>query len=245
MAGRVAVVTGAASGIGEATCRRLTDEGAVVVGLDLRPAAQVGHLADVCDGSLVQRAVDEVVEAHGRVDVLANVAGIGAIGTVLDNSEDEWWRVLGVNVLGVVNASRAVIPHMQRAGGGSIVNISSVVALIGTPQRVLYSASKGAVSALTRAMAADHLREGIRVNAVCPGPTDTPWVRSRFVGRADPAQALAQLGASQPMGRLATANEIAGAVAFLASDEAAFITGTDFLIDGGISRVRTPSRPSS
>jgi NAD(P)-dependent dehydrogenase (short-subunit alcohol dehydrogenase family) len=251
-AGRSALVTGGASGIGLATARMLTARGAHVAVLD-REMAHSGHglvcvIADVTDDGAVRGAVSEAVAALGdRLDILVNNAGIGAIGAVEDNPDDEWRRVIDVNVLGIVRTSRAALPYLRRAasetGQAAIVNTCSVAGIAGLPQRALYSASKGAVYALTLAMAADHVREGIRVNCVTPGTADTPWVGRLLDAAPDPAAERAALNARQPMGRLVTAEEVAAAIAYLASPLAGATTGTALAVDGGMSglRVRPPS----
>lgn len=240
--GLVALVTGGASGIGRATAVRLQERGARVAVLDLDPASapegSLGITADVGDDGSVSAAVEAVVAEFGRLDVVVNNAGIGAQGTVADNDDDEWHRVLDVNVVGMARVARAALPHLRRSPAAAIVNTCSVAATVGLPQRVLYSASKGAVMSLTLAMAADHVREGIRVNAVSPGTADTPWVQ-RLLDRADdPTAERAALEARQPMGRLVSAEEVAEAIAHLASPRAASTTGTVITIDGGLERLR-------
>ncbi len=244
--GLVAAVTGGASGIGAAVVRVLQDRGARVAVLDLDPSGVpegvLGVEADVSDDRSVRDAVDTVVQALGRLDVLVNNAGIGAQGTVADNDDDEWRRVFEVNVLGVVRASRAALPHLRRSPAAAIVNTGSIAATAGLPQRAAYSASKGAVAALTRAMAADHLADGVRVNSVDPGTADTPWI-GRLLSRADdPAAERAALEARQPHGRLVSAEEVAHAVAYLASPTAGSTTGTSVAVDGGMSGLRLRPR---
>ena len=251
-AGLCALVTGGASGIGLATARLLASRSARVAVLD-RELAGTGHglvsvVADVTDDDAVGRAVGEAVAALGdRLDILVNNAGIGAAGTVADNSDEEWRHVLDVNVLGMVRTSRAALWHLRRAaadkGQAAIVNTCSVAAFAGLPQRALYSASKGAVYALTFAMAADHVREGIRVNCVTPGTADTPWVGRLLDAAPDPAAERIALNARQPMGRLVSADEVAAAIAYLASPLAGATTGTALAVDGGMSglRLRPPS----
>jgi 2-keto-3-deoxy-L-fuconate dehydrogenase len=178
--GMTALVTGGASGIGAATADRLAAEGVRVAVLDRDVSAvesrYVAVRADVTDDASVRAGVESAVAELGTLDVLVNNAGIGAQGTVADNDDDEWHRVLDVNVLGIVRTTRAALPHLRRSERAAIVNTCSIAAWAGLPNRALYSASKGAVQALTLAMAADHLREGIRVNCVNPGTADTPWV---------------------------------------------------------------------
>jgi len=174
----------------------------------------------------------------GGLDVLVNNAGIGAQGTVEDNSDDEWQRVIDVNVLGLVRVTRAVLPHLRASAHAAVVNTCSIVATAGLPARALYSATKGAVLALTLAMAADHVREGIRVNAVSPGTADTPWIGRLLERAADPAAERAALGARQPQGRLVSADEVAAAIAYLASPLAGSTTGTSLAVDGGMAGLR-------
>lgn len=244
--GLVAVVTGGASGIGAAVVRELVEQGARVAVLDLDPtAAEPGTLAvhaDVADDASVRAAVDAALAQLGRLDVLVNNAGIGAQGTVADNDDDEWLRVFNVNVLGMVRTSRAALPALRRSPAASIVNVGSIAATAGLPQRALYSASKGAVLALTRAMAADHLAEGIRVNCVNPGTADTPWVSRLLASADDPQRERAALEARQPHGRLVSADEVATAVAYLASPRSGSTTGTTIAVDGGMQDLRLRPR---
>jgi NAD(P)-dependent dehydrogenase (short-subunit alcohol dehydrogenase family) len=245
--GLVAAVTGGASGIGAAIAQRLMADGARVAVLDRDvsnpPAGALAVQADVTDDASVRAAVDRVLQEWGRLDVLVNNAGIGSQGTVADNPDDEWHRVLDVNLLGMVRATRAALPALRRSPSAAIVNTGSIAATAGIPQRAVYSASKGAVHALTRAMAADHLAEGIRVCAVAPGTADTPWV-GRLLDRADdPAAERAALEARQPHGRLVSAEEVAGAVAYLAGPRATSTTGIVLAVDGGMQELRL--RPKS
>lgn len=245
--GLVAVVTGGGSGIGAAIVAELAARGARVAAFDLDPsAAPDGVLqvrADVSDDASVRAGVDAVVAEWGRLDVLVNNAGIGAQGDIAANDDDEWRRVLDVNVLGIVRLTRAALPHLRRSPAAAVVNTASIAATAGLPQRALYSASKGAVLALTRAMAADHLREGIRVNCVNPGTADTPWVGRLLDSADDPAAERAALEARQPHGRLVTADEVATAVAYLASPRSGSTTGTSIAVDGGMNdlRLRPPT----
>ncbi|MFF7137268.1 SDR family NAD(P)-dependent oxidoreductase [Streptomyces sp. NPDC008196] len=246
LTGLTAVVTGGASGIGLATARLLAERGARVACLDLKPddvpEPLLGIRADVTDDSEVRSAVDEAARLLGGIDILVNNAGIGAQGTIEDNSDDEWHRVFDVNVLGIVRVTRAALPHLRRSGSAAVVNTCSIAATAGLPERALYSATKGAVLALTRASAADLVREGIRVNCVNPGTVDTPWV-GRLLERAADAEAeRAALNARQPIGRLVTAEEVAAAIAHLASPLAASTTGTDLAVDGGMQGLRIRPR---
>jgi NAD(P)-dependent dehydrogenase (short-subunit alcohol dehydrogenase family) len=240
--GLVAVVTGGASGIGAAIAARLMADGARVAVFDRDvsdpPEGALAVQADVTDDASVRAGVDRVLQEWDRLDVLVNNAGIGAQGTVADNPDEEWHRVLDVNLLGMVRATRAALPALRRSPSAAIVNTGSIAATAGIPQRAVYSASKGAVHALTRAMAADHLAEGIRVCAVAPGTADTPWV-GRLLDRADdPAAERAALEARQPHGRLVSADEVAGAVAYLASPSSTSTTGIVLAVDGGMQELR-------
>jgi len=241
--GMVALVTGGASGIGLATVRALRQQGARVASLDVNagPIGEDGVLpltADVSDTGSVQEAVRAATERLGGLDVLVNNAGIGAQGTVEDNPEEEWRRVLEVNVLGIVRVSRACLPHLRRSRAAAIVNTCSVVATTGLPNRALYGASKGAVLSLTLAMAADHLPEGIRVNCVNPGTADTPWVQRLLAAADDPAAERGALEARQPQGRLVSAEEVAAAIAYLASPLSGSTTGVALAVDGGMTTLR-------
>ncbi|MEV0565032.1 SDR family oxidoreductase [Dactylosporangium sp. NPDC050588] len=240
--GLAAVVTGGASGIGLATALHLAGRGARVACLDLRPGELpeplIGITADVSDDATVRAGIAAAAERLGGIDILVNNAGIGAIGTVESNPDDEWHRVLDVNVVGLVRVSRAALPHLRRSAHPAIVNTCSIAAHAGLPDRALYSASKGAVQALTAAMAADHVREGIRVCCVNPGTADTPWVRRLLDQAADPAAELAALKARQPTGRLVSAEEVAHAIAYLASPLAGATTGTVLSVDGGMHGLR-------
>ncbi|WP_405163555.1 SDR family oxidoreductase [Nocardia sp. NBC_01499] len=236
--GLVAVVTGGASGIGKAVTETLAAAGARVAVLDLDPRDTSAVRCDVADDESVRGAIAGVVDTFGRIDILVNNAGIGAQGTIADHTDDEWRRVFEVNVFGTVRVSRAALPHLRRSPAAAIVNICSIAATTGLPDRAVYSASKGAILSLTRAMAADHLREGIRVNCVNPGTVDTPWVQRLLAASADPAAELAALQARQPHGRLVSADEVASAVAYLAGPAAASVTATMLEVDGGMHSLR-------
>jgi NAD(P)-dependent dehydrogenase (short-subunit alcohol dehydrogenase family) len=247
-----ALVTGGASGIGAAIATLLVARGARVAVLDRETAgAPEGTLAlkaDVTDDAAVKAAVDAAAAEFGALHTVVSNAGIGAQGTVVDNADDEWHRVLDINVLGMVRTARHAVPHLRRSaaerpGCVSITQTCSIAATAGLPQRALYSASKGAVLSLTLAMAADHIREGIRVNCVNPGTADTPWIGRLLDSAPDPAAERAALAARQPTGRLVSADEVAAAVVYLASPAAAAVTGTALAVDGGMQGLRL--RPTS
>jgi NAD(P)-dependent dehydrogenase (short-subunit alcohol dehydrogenase family) len=235
--GLVAAVTGGASGIGKAVATLLAERGAQVAVLDLKPGDD-GIRCDVGSDDEVRSAIDAVVERFGRLDILVNNAGIGAQGDVTANDDDEWHRVFDVNVVGMVRLARAALPHLKNSPSAAIVNTCSIAAWAGLPNRALYSASKGAVLSLTLAMATDHLPDRIRVNCVCPGTADTPWVGRLLDAADDPAAERAALAARQPMGRLVTADEVANAIAYLASPLSASTTGTALAVDGGMYGLR-------
>ncbi|MET8277969.1 SDR family oxidoreductase [Micromonospora sp. NPDC005174] len=241
-AGLAAIVTGGSSGIGRATAVELRARGARVAVLDLDPSGLedgiVGITADVSSRPSVDAAVAAAAEALGGLDVVVNNAGIGATGTVADQSDDEWHRVLDVNVVGMARVVTAALPWLRHSDHASVVNLSSIAALNGLPGRALYSASKGAVLSLTLAMATDHVREGIRFNCVCPGTADTPWVGRLLAQADDPAAERAALQARQPIGRLVTPDEVANAILYLASPRSASTTGTVLDVDGGVTHLR-------
>src|SRR6266511_833590 len=222
--GLVAIVTGGGSGIGLATARLLAARGARVAVLDLDPAAAGPRLADR--------------EGEPPLPLVA-----GVTGTVEDNSYEEWRRVLEVNLLGVVRTTRAALPQLRRSSSAAIVNTCSIAATAGLPNRALYSATKGALLSLTLAMAADHVREGIRVNCVTPGTVDTPWVRRLLEGAPDARAELAALRARQPSGRLVSAEEVAAAIAYLASPLAGATVGSVLAVDGGMHGLRPRPAP--
>ncbi|MGW0670357.1 SDR family NAD(P)-dependent oxidoreductase [Streptomyces sp. NPDC002746] len=243
LAGLRALVTGGASGLGRATAQRLTAQGTRVVVLDRAGEAPEGTAglvrADLADDASVRAAVTEALDVlGGGLDILVNNAGIGAQGAVQDNDDAEWHRVLDVNVVGLVRVTRAALPALRASAHGAVVNIGSIAATAGLPQRALYTASKGAILSLTRAMAADLLPEGIRVNAVNPGTADTPWVGRLLASADDPAAEQAALAARQPHGRLVSAEEVAEAVSYLVSPAAASTTGTALAVDGGMDGLR-------
>ncbi len=244
--GLVALVTGGGSGIGRSTAELLSGRGARVAVLDLAasdlPEGMLFVRADVTDDQSVRAAVDTVATHFGSIDVVVNNAGIGAQGDVAAAADDEWLKVFDVNVVGMARVARACLPHLRNSHFAAIVNTGSIAGTAGLPQRAVYSASKGAVHALTRAMAADHIREGIRVNAVAPGTADTPWVRRLLDSAPDPAAELAALEARQPHGRLVSADEIAAAIAYLASPQSGSTTGTVLAVDGGMDALRLRPR---
>jgi NAD(P)-dependent dehydrogenase (short-subunit alcohol dehydrogenase family) len=241
LAGKVCVITGAAGGIGSATAEVFEREGARVVGVDLAEHA-VGELALRADltnedsvGELYTRAREEM----GRIDVLFNNAGISPAddASVLDTSLEAWERVQAANLRSVFLCCKHGIPHLEAAGGGSVINTASFVALLGAAtSQISYTASKGAVLALSRELGVEFAKRGVRVNALCPGPVDTPLLRELYA--KDPEQAARRL-VHVPMGRFASALEIANAALFLASDESSYVTATAFLVDGGISGAYT------
>ena len=243
-AGRRVLVTGGASGIGHAVATAALARGAVVAVLDLEPgtapAGALGYRADVADDGSVATAVEHAASGMDGIDLVVNNAGIGAQGTVETNDLDEWRRVFEVNVFGMVRVMRAALPHLRRSPHAAVVNTCSIVATAGLRERALYGASKGAVLALTLAMAADHLHEGIRVNCVNPGTVDTPWIGRLIDQAADPVAERAALLARQPGGQLVTAQEVAAAVLYLGGPSAGSTTGTALPVDGGMAGLRMP-----
>jgi NAD(P)-dependent dehydrogenase (short-subunit alcohol dehydrogenase family) len=235
--GKVCVVTGAAGGIGSATVDAFAREGAKVVGVDLHDGSP-GELALACDVTeehAVQSMYARVKEEYGRIDVLFNNAGIAPDDdvSVLDTSVEAWQRVQDVNLKSVFLCCKHGIPHLLNAGGGSVINTASFVAILGAAtSQISYTASKGGVLAMSRELGVEFARRGVRVNALCPGPVDTPLLQELF--SKDPARAARRL-VHVPMGRFGRAEEIANGVVFLASDESSFVTASSFLVDGGIS----------
>jgi 2-keto-3-deoxy-L-fuconate dehydrogenase len=242
LSGLAALVTGGASGIGKAAAAELARRGARVAILDRDVSTAdegvVALIADVTDDGSVRAAVAEAVDKLGGLDILVNNAGIAATGTVADNDDAEWLHVLDVNLLGIVRVTRAALPALRESSHAAVVNTCSVAATAGLQQRAIYSATKGAVLALTMAMAADHLAEKIRVNCVNPGTADTPWVARNIAAAPDPEAERAAMVARQPMGRLVTAEEVAYAIAYLASPLAASTTATALNCDGGMQNLR-------
>lgn len=239
-----AVVTAAGAGIGLATARLLAARGATVACLDLDTAAVSeplrGWVCDVGNDAAVREAVASAAQWLDGIDVLVNNVGIGALGDVATNSDEEWHRVLDVNVVSIARVTRAALPWLRASRRAAIVNTCSAVAATGLPNRVLYSATKGAVLAMTRAMAADFVHQPIRVNCVMPGVVDTPWQQRAVARAADPGTLRAQLESFQPMGRLSSADEVAHAIAYLASPASGSTTGVDLAVDGGLQGLRVP-----
>lgn len=248
-AGLRAIVTGGASGIGAAAATQLLERGASVVVLDLDvagcPAGAEGIVADVRDRESVDAAVARAAALLGGIDIVVNNAGVGAVGTVADNADDEWMRVLDINVIGMARVAAAALPWLRQSHAAAIVNTSSIAALNGLPARALYAASKGAVLSLTFAMAADHVADGIRVNCVCPGTASTPWIGRLLAQAADPVAERAALDARQPIGRMVTPDEVAHAILYLASPLAGSTTGVAVDVDGGVTHLRVRAAAGS
>jgi NAD(P)-dependent dehydrogenase (short-subunit alcohol dehydrogenase family) len=246
---RVAVITGAGSGIGQAMALLFAREGARILAADVNgsaaeeTAAKVvaeggtcqAMVVDVTEPDQVRGMIERAHEHYGRIDILCNNAGIGSTTDVIDCEPDEWDRVMTVNVRSVYLGCKYALPRMIAQGGGVIVNTASVAGMVGIVKRASYSASKGAVISLTRQVAMDFVEQGIRVNCLCPGTVDSPWVGRLLDLADDPVAARQALVARQPMGRLGTPEEVAAAALYLASDDAAFITGTGLVIDGGLT----------
>lgn len=246
LAGLRALVTGGGSGIGAATIRALQGRGATTAALDLDPSgAPEGALqirVDLTDVTAVVAAVDQAAEELGGLDIVINNAGIGAQGQVGDNDDEEWLRVLDVNVVSVARVSAAALQHLRRSASAVIVNTASIASQVGLPERVLYSASKGAVQAMTLAMAADWVHEGIRVNAVVPGTANTPWIGRLLEKADDPEAERAALNARQPHGRMVEPEEVAQAHCYLASPRNRSTNGVLLPVDGGMTSLRTRPR---
>jgi NAD(P)-dependent dehydrogenase (short-subunit alcohol dehydrogenase family) len=247
LAGKVALITGGASGIGRATALLFAREGAAVAIADLN--AQAGEAvggeitrggglaifepAEVARATDCRRVVERAIREFGRIDILFNNAGIIRRSTILDLSEEDWERVMAVNVKSIYLLSREVIPHMQKQGGGSIVNTASGWGLAGGARAAVYCASKGAVVLLTKAMAIDHGPQKIRVNCICPGDTDTGMLRAEAQLLGEATDRFLAEAAKRPLGRVGSADEIAQAVLYLASNASSFVTGTALVVDGG------------
>lgn len=237
--GRSVIVTGGGSGIGAEMVRLFAAEGARVLAADLDPgdvpAGVLAHRVNVSQPDEMRAMVAAALESFGRVDVLCNNAGVGSTADVLGTSLEEWEHVFAINVRGTFLGTQAVLPAMLEAGSGVIVNTASVAGMIGLPNRASYCASKGAVIALTKQVAVQYAGTGVRCNCVCPGTIDSPWVAGLLAQAEDPAQRRAELIARQPVGRMGTPTEVAKAALYLASDDADFVTGSAFVIDGGIT----------
>jgi 2-keto-3-deoxy-L-fuconate dehydrogenase len=236
------IVTGGAAGIGRAVVDHLVAAGASVTAFDLVsdgvPSGAVAMVCDVSDDTSVRAAVDRAAAEMGGIDVVVNNAGIGTSGDVAATPDSEWLRLYDVNVVGIARVTRAALPHLRASPHPCVINMSSIVAIAGLPDRAAYSATKGAVQALTMSMAADHAAEGIRVNCVNPSTVDTPWVRRLIEGSDDPEATRASLENRQPTGRLITPGEVAAAVAYLALPGSPGLTGVSLNVDGGMFAVR-------
>ena len=244
--GKRAVVTGAGAGIGRSIALRLASEGARVAFAEVDEEA-VEKVASEIDGETLVRRTDvtraeeveelvaSAVEAWGGLDVMVNNAGVGVAATVVDTTEEDYERVMDVCVRGTLLGMKYAIPAIRDAGGGSVINMSSVAALVGITDRAVYSAAKGAILSMTRAAAIDHVGEGVRVNCIAPGTVDTPWIDRITSGYDDPEEARAKRQARQPHSRFVTPEEIAAMAAYLASDEAASCIGACMIVDGGVT----------
>jgi NAD(P)-dependent dehydrogenase (short-subunit alcohol dehydrogenase family) len=244
--GKRSIVTGAGSGIGRAIALRFAAEGARVVISDVdeeaaaRVAAEAGgetlvRKTDVTSTSEVETLVQTSVEEWGGLDVMVNNAGIGVAGTTTVTTEEDYERVMDVCLRGTFLGMKHAIPAIRDSEGGSVINMSSVAALVGIADRAVYSAAKGAILAITRAAAIDHVEEGVRVNCIAPGTVDTPWIGRITAGYDDPEEARRNMQARQPHGRLVTPEEIAAMAAYLASDESASVIGACMVVDGGVT----------
>jgi len=246
---KVALVTGAGSGIGAAIAHALAGRGAHVVVTDVSPdqglatSAAIHGLGasaeflglDVRDVACCERAREAILKRHARLDILVNNAGIGHVGTILQTDASDLDRLYAVNVKGVFNTSKAFLPSMLERKSGVIVNLASIGGVVGIRDRLAYCTTKFAVVGLTKSMALDHAAHGIRVNCICPGRVETPFVAARLKEYPDPKKAYEEMAATQALGRMGKPEEIAAAAVYLASDEASFITGAAFIIDGGWS----------
>jgi NAD(P)-dependent dehydrogenase (short-subunit alcohol dehydrogenase family) len=241
--GLVVLVTGGTSGIGRETASLFASKGSEVVIFDreIEPSGSGLHFykVDVTDSDSIKNAIDAVEKKFGRLDILINNAGISSVGTVEEASEEDWHRVLNINVVGVARVSAASLPLLRNSECASIVNVCSIAALNGLPQRAVYSASKGAILSLTYAMATDHVKEGIRVNCVIPGTVATPFVEKMLQNFPDPIAERAALNARQATGRMVSPREVAGAILYLADPQSGSTTGTALEVDGGVTHLRS------
>ena len=251
---KTAVVTGGGSGIGKAITERFCAEGAVVHVLEVDNSKEdeivqevpsggrvLLHVCDVANQASVKKVIDQIIDQSGKIDVLVNNAGVAHIGTAETTSEEDFDRVFNVNVKGVYNCLHIVIPHMKKSGGGTILNMASVAALVAVPERFAYSATKGAVLTMTYQVARDFVHDKIRCNSISPARVHTPFVDG-YIAKTYPGkekEMFEKLSATQPIGRMARPDEIAGLALYLCSDEAEFITGTDYPIDGGFIKLNT------
>lgn len=248
LANKTAVITGAGSGIGQAIALLFASEGARVYGFDIDEAglkqteakAPYGsklstRVVDVSQADQVKEALQAVVDESGRLDILVNNAGIGIAATVDDTDEDDWDRLMAVNLRGVFLGCKYGVRIMKQQGGGVIINMSSVAGIVGVKNRAAYSASKAGVYGLTKAMAVDHAADGIRVNCICPGTVDSPWVGKIIADQPDPEAVRKGMEARQLIGRMGTPEEIAHAALYLAQDESAYVHGSALIIDGGLT----------
>jgi meso-butanediol dehydrogenase / (S,S)-butanediol dehydrogenase / diacetyl reductase len=244
--GKRAIVTGAGAGIGRAITLRLSGEGAWVALADLDEQAAQEVAGEIEGKTLVRRTnvtraeevealVQSVIEEWDDLDVMVNNAGVGVAATAPDTSEEDWDRQMAVNLKGTFYGIKYAVPAMRDSGGGSIINMSSIAALVGIPDRAAYCAAKGGILALTRAAAIDHVSEGIRVNCIVPGTVETPWIDRITAGYDDPEEARARMQARQPHSRFVTPEEIAAMAAYLASDESASCIGACMVVDGGMT----------
>ncbi|MCS1407488.1 MAG: Dihydroanticapsin 7-dehydrogenase [Verrucomicrobia subdivision 3 bacterium] len=249
LAGKRALVTGAGSGIGEAIVKTFAAAGAAVMVVDVNDAAgrqtvekvnadggeAVFRQMDVSDAAACNHLASEVIGSDGRLDILVNNAGIGHVGTILQTEGDDLDRLYRVNVRGIFNLCKAFLPHMIEVSAGNIINLASIGGVVAVRDRLAYCTTKFAVVGLTKSIALDHAKQGIRCNCICPGRVETPFVTARLKEYADPEAAYQKMASTQALGRMAKPLEIAHAALYLAADESSFVTGTDFLIDGGWS----------
>lgn len=246
MTSRVAIVTGANSGLGYAVAERLAKEGAIVILADARDPSEcvqriaakysgefLPRIADVSNPEQVQKLYDECQTVYGRLDYLVNSAGINRVNTIPDATTEEWDSIVNTNLKGVFLNCKAAIPLMTQSGGGSIVNIGSTFAFTGNPKSAIYSATKGGVHQLTKCMAVDHTAQGVRINCVAPGPVDTPMLHKEIGEHLDPTEMEAGMLKGLPISRVATPEEISNVVYFVLSDEASYMTGSIVVVDGG------------